>query len=254
MSSESDWDSIGPPPVGLFAREQVRALGALAAVGARRRLRRRVPPGDGHGVLILPGFLAGDSSTAPLRSFLRDIGYDAHGWRLGTNLGPNPELLRSLAGSVADLFQQHRRKVSLVGWSLGGIYARELARRAPERVRSVITMGSPFRDISATHAVRFIAARPGGRPLRESEQIRRALARPLPVPCTSIYSKTDGVVHWKSCLLDPGDEAENVEVHCSHTGMGFSVEVLAIVADRLALPEGTFRPYAKHTDPGAAHA
>jgi len=104
-------------------------------------------------------------------------------------------------------------------------------------------MGTPFRDISATHATRLIAMRPGGRPVHESEAIRTMLALPIPVPSTSIYSKTDGIVHWQSCMQDEGDMAENVEVRCSHTGMGFDPDVLEIVTDRLALPEGKWQPY-----------
>jgi hypothetical protein len=106
-------------------------------------------------------------------------------------------------------------------------------------------MGTPFRDISATHATRLMAIRPGGRPVHESDAIRSYLAQPIPVPTTSIYSETDGIVHWQSCLQDEAHGAENVEVNCSHTGMGFNHEVLQVVADRLALPESEWAPYPK---------
>jgi pimeloyl-ACP methyl ester carboxylesterase len=133
--------------------------------------------------------------------------------------------------------------VSLVGWSLGGLYARELARAHPERVRLVITLATPFRDISATHAARLISLRPGGRPLREAHALRQALRQPLPVPSTSIYSRTDGIVAWQSCLEEPGPDRESVEVACSHTGMGFHPDALAVVADRLAQGEQEWRPF-----------
>jgi len=243
MSRDPHWESLGPPPVRLFAVEQARALGELASFRARRGLLRQVPPGDGHPVFVLPGFLAGDYSTAPLRRFLRHLCYDARGWREGANLGPSPNLMKRLSTRLELLCERHGRKLSLVGWSLGGIYARELARRHAARVRSVITMGSPFRDISASHAARLVALRPGGPPPAARDAIRRRLREPLPVPCTSIYSKTDGIVNWRSCLQDEGPQSENIEVHCSHTGMGFHPEVLAIVADRLALAEGEWRPY-----------
>ncbi|MGH0032587.1 MAG: alpha/beta fold hydrolase [Myxococcota bacterium] len=241
--AQKPWDAVGPPPLALFAQEQVRAMRELASWRARRRLLRQSPRGDGHPVLVMPGFLAPEFSTMPLRGFLRDLCYDARGSHLGVNLGPTPKVLETLNQRLLHLADRHRRKVSLVGWSLGGIYARELARTHPERVRMVITMGSPFADISATHAVRFIPLRPEGRPLHESEEIREALRRPLEVPTTSIYSRTDGIVHWQSCLEKPGPGRENVEVTCSHTGMGFHPEVLAVVADRLALPEADWRPY-----------
>ena len=235
------WETIGPPPMGLFAREHARALGELADFAARRRLRGRVPRGDGHSVLVLPGLLAGDFSTAPLRRFLRSLGYDARGWKLGVNLGPNAGLREALVARLTHLAERHGRRVSLIGWSLGGIYARELARAYPDRVRIVITLATPFRDISATHAARLV--RPGGRSLGGAAELQAALRRPLSLPVTSIYSRTDGIVHWQGCLAEEGPQSENVEVRSSHTGMGFHADTLAIIADRLAQAEGAWRPY-----------
>lgn len=237
------WETIGPPPLGLFAREQGRALVELAGLRARRRLLRRVPRGDGHAVFVLPGLLAGDFSTAPLRRFLRDLCYDARAWKLGVNLGPSSELAEKLRKRLLYLRERHGRRVSLVGWSLGGIYARELARQYPDQVRLVITMGTPFRDISATHAARLVPIRPGGRPLHEAHALRDHLRKPLSVPTTSIYSRSDGIVAWQSCLESEGEQRENIEVECSHTGMGFHTEALEVIADRLAQPEGVWRPY-----------
>ncbi len=243
MTSDAHWETIGPPPLGLFAREQVRALGEFSTFSGRSALLRRVARGDGHPVLVLPGLLTGDLSTQPLRRFLRQLCYDARGWKLGINRGPTDALQESLDTRLAYLVERHERKVSLIGWSLGGIYARELARTRPEHVRQVITLASPFRDISATHAARLVALRPGGRPLHEADDLKAALRRPIPVPTTSIYSRSDGIVAWESCLEQEGPERENVEVRTSHTGMGFHPSVLEIVADRLAQAEGAWRPY-----------
>jgi hypothetical protein len=243
MSHEPNWETIGPPPVGLFALEQTRAIAELARIGQRRALRARAPRGDGHPVFVLPGLLAGDFSTAPLRGFLRELCYDARGWKLGINRGPDARLSQRMEARLVHLAKRHGRKVSLVGWSLGGIYARELARAHPELVRNVITLATPFRDISATHAARLVPIRPGGRPLREARELHAHLAQPIDVPTTSIYSRSDGIVHWQSCLEQPGPERENVEVACSHLAMGFHAQALAVVADRLAQPEGAWRPY-----------
>lgn len=238
-----DWETIGPPPLRLFAAEQSRALLELADRGARRRLLRTAPRGDGHPVLVLPGLLAGDFSTAPLRRFLRELCYDARGWKLGLNLGPKGDLGKRLNDRLARLAERHGRRVSLVGWSLGGIFARELARQNPERVRNVITLAAPFRDVSATHAARIVGLLSSLGSLEQAHDLRAALRRPLPVPTTSIYSRSDGIVHWQSCLEDEGPTRENVEVSCSHTGMGFHPETLTVIADRLALPEGRWWPY-----------
>ena len=145
------WETIGPPPLALFAREQGRAVLELAGLGrGRRGLLRSAPRGDGHPVLVFPGLLAVDVTTLPLRRLLRDLSYDARGWNLGINLGPSAELREKLDARLIHLFERHGRRVSLLGWSLGGLYARELARAHPDRVRLVITLATPFRDISAT--------------------------------------------------------------------------------------------------------
>ncbi len=236
--SKTNWETIGPPPLSLFALEQSRAAFELARFVHRRRAQEAAPKGDGHTVLVLPGLLTGDLSTIPLRRFLRSLGYDVHGWGLGINLGPTESLRAKLDARLAAMHERRGEPVSLIGWSLGGIYARELARSHAAVVRRVITLGTPFRDISATHAARLVPIRPGGRGLHEAHDLRAYLASPIPVPMTSIFSKTDGIVHWQSCLETEGAGRENVEVAASHTGMGFHADALAVIADRLARPSG----------------
>jgi len=245
--SSPSWETIGPPPLSLFVREQGRAALELARIGPRRKALEAAPHGDGHLVLVLPGLLAGDFSTIPLRRFLRALSYDARAWGLGINVGPNDALRQRLDALLMNAHRACGQRVSLIGWSLGGIYARELARAHPEAVRCLITLATPFRDISATHAARLVPIRPGGRSLRDAHDLRAYLRTPVPVPTTSIFSKTDGIVHWQSCLETEGPERENVEVSCSHTGMGFHAEVLAVLADRLAQPVGGWQRYAKRS-------
>src|SRR5690349_8104798 len=120
-------DPIRPPRAGLLLLE-TRALLELAALLPAYPFLRRAPRGDGHPVLVLPGFMASDFSTRTLRRFLRDLGYAAHGWKLGRNVGPSPELVGRLVERLQELRARHGRRISLIGWSLGGIYARELAR------------------------------------------------------------------------------------------------------------------------------
>jgi hypothetical protein len=205
-------------------------------------------------VLVLPGFLAGDRSTRILRGFLRDRGYSAHGWKLGRNVGPTPEMLTGLARRFTEVRDRHGRKLSLVGWSMGGIYARELARRFPKDVRQVITLGSPFRAPYAANVSFLIQWRLDGHSQSHPAAPRERLGTPLSVPTTSVYSRSDGVVPWDSCVEEEGPLRENVEVPSSHVGMGYNPAVLIVIADRLAQPEGAWRPYGPLNRRGLAPA
>jgi pimeloyl-ACP methyl ester carboxylesterase len=202
------------------------------------------PRGDGHPVLALPGFLASDLSMAPMRRYLKELGYDAYAWNMGRNFGG----VSSKRGALRDLLRRvHEKtghKVSIVGWSLGGVYARDLALQMPEMVRSVVTLGSPFaNDIRATNATRLYEAL-SGEAADDNAELRAAIAGDLPVPATSIYSRTDGIVNWRTCLLRPSATAENIEVHlASHIGLGVNPAALWALADRLAQAEGEFRQF-----------
>lgn len=211
-------------------------------------LLRRLPAGDGHPVLVLPGFTAADRSTAQLRWLLRQLGYRTYGWRLGANLGPTRGILTGLDKRISRIQRSNEgQTISLVGWSLGGIFARVLARKHPEAVRQVITLGSPFRtrlgDRSAVSALFDSLS-----PLHDKEFLESFQADerpPLHVPATSIYTRTDGVVSWKLCLESKSPIAENVEVYGSHSGLGFNVSAGYVIADRLTQPIGDwqrFRP------------
>ena len=136
-------DPAAPPSRELLWLE-LRAIPELAAFFSMFPVLRLAPAGDGHPVLVLPGLGASDASTRPLRAFLRDRGYRAHGWKLGRNLGPRPGAEAGMQARLAELHARYGRPVSLFGWSRGGVFARELARRARAQVRSVITLGSPF--------------------------------------------------------------------------------------------------------------
>lgn len=202
---------------------------------------RRAPRGDGQPVLVVPGFMASDVSTLVLRRFLARLGYRAHGWGLGRNVGPSSEMARGLAQCLEELRRRYGRRVSLVGQSLGGIYARELARRYADDVRQVITLASPFRDPEATNVPAALLVRRRQHP--DERAFRERLRTPLPVPSTAIYSRTDGLVSWRSCCEDPGPQRESIEVESSHLGMGLHPVVLLTIADRLRQPEGAWEPF-----------
>ena len=231
------------PGLGLLLAE-VRGIFEFNASLMLSPFLMRAPRGDGHPVLTLPGFLASDLSMAPMRRYLTELGYDAHAWRMGRNTGGIAHVRTRLRSRLAEIFQTSRRKVSIVGWSLGGVYARDLALHAPDMVRYVVTLGSPFADdIRATNATRLYEAL-SGETVDADPELRRALAGDLPVPTSSIYSRADGVVNWRTCRLRPSDTSENIEVHlASHVGLGVNPAALWAIADRLAQPEGQFSQF-----------
>jgi len=236
-------DPTAPPSRALLLLE-VRALWELGAFFTMAPLLRLAPRGDGHPVLVLPGLGGSDEVTRPLRAFLNDRGYRVHGWKLGTNRGPRPGVEEKMQARLAELAERHQRKVSVVGASLGGVFARELARHAPALVRSVVTLGSPFagepRASNAWKLYEHLSERTADDwPEPERERMRSA----PPVPCTAIFSRSDGIVAWQGCMEREGPAAENIEVEGSHCGLGHNPVVLAAVADRLAQPEGQWRRF-----------
>jgi len=199
---------------------EMRAVPEFAQFLAASPILGLAPRGDGHPVLVLPGWTADDRSTRTLRWYLRQLGYAVHGWGVGVNEGLTDEIAGKVARRLRDLGERYgNRTVSLVGWSLGGVYARALARESPRQVRMVITLGSPIN-----------ARRPDARGR-------------LPVPSTSIYSRSDAIVPWRMSLDVAGPHSENVEVRGSHVGLGHNAAALLVVADRLAQPEGTWAPF-----------
>ena len=242
-ASGSDEAALDPeiraPSVFLMLLEG-RALWEFGASLAAMPFLKNLPRGDGHPVLVLPGLAANDVSTYPLRQFLRERGYQPYPWNYGFNFGPRSGVLTGCVEHVRELQKRHDRKVSLLGWSLGGIYAREIAKAVPTLSRCVITLGTPFTgNPKATNAWRLyqlVSDQKIGDP-----HIQQRIAAAPPVPTTSLYSKSDGIVAWQCSLNAPGPLAENIEIHASHLGMGLNTMALFAIADRLAQPEGKWK-------------
>jgi pimeloyl-ACP methyl ester carboxylesterase len=234
---------LRPPGLGLLLAE-ARGIFEFNASLLLSPLLMRAPRGDGHPVLTLPGFLASDLSMAPMRRYLKELGYDSYAWKMGRNIGGVSRLRAALRDRLAEIHRSTGRKVSVVGWSLGGVYARDLALQAPDMVRYVVTLGSPFaNDVRATNATRLYEAL-SGEAVENNSELRKAIAGDLPVPTTSIYSRADGIVNWRTCLLRPSGTAENIEVHlASHIGLGVNPAALWAIADRLAQGEGEFSQF-----------
>jgi len=208
-------------------------------------LKRFLPSGDGHPVLVLPGFLAGSRSTGPLRSFIAALGYRTHCWKQGYNTGYSLRLHHGMRDRVSGLAQRYGKKISLVGWSLGGVYARELAREMPQIVRQVITMGSPFRGHpSSSHAHRIFELFSQVRYREMPRSLLQNMATPPPLPTTALYSRGDGIVAWQSTVeISDRTNVENIHVGGPHLGLGFNPRSLVAIADRLAQAEGRWKPF-----------
>lgn len=238
-----DTQAFSPPSKFLLLAEG-RAVYELASTVMTLPLLQNQITGDGHPVMALPGFIASDISTGVLRGFLQSVGFTPHRWRQGRNLGPRPGLEERLMERLEYLNDRYGEKVSLVGWSLGGIFSRLLANRAPDRVRSVITLGSPFAgDPRANHSWRLFEHLSGSPIDAVDPDTMAQIRRPPPVPSTAVYSRTDGIADWRCCIDSEGHETENVEVQGSHCGLGCNPLVLHVIADRLAQEEGSWRPF-----------
>ncbi len=235
-------EPLPPPSFALLALE-FRAPWEFGAVLPAWPALQRAPRGDGHTVLVFPGLSASDASTVPLRRYLGSLGHDTEGWNQGFNFGPRAGVLERAKRDVRQACEATGRKVSLVGWSLGGVYARELAKELPECVRCVITLGTPFSGHpKSTNAWRLYELTSGRDIDREHAQFD--LPQAPPVPTSSIYSRTDGVVAWQGSIQRHDHPAvENIEVVASHFGIGLNPSAWFAVADRLAQPEEGWQPF-----------
>ena len=244
---------VGSPSV-LSSLLEARIFMEMALLPASLPLLMAAPQGDGHPVILVPGFMAGESTLAALKLFLQNKGYDVHNWGLGRNVGFRGKHANALPQKIRYLHHTTGRKVSLVGWSLGGVFSFYGAETTQDCVRSIITLGSPvsvdmmgnqsppalkalYRLVSHRLGASAHLMQPRAKAMREH--------RRLPIPTSCLYSLSDGVVPPQEATID-GDPAlhENIQVPGSHVGLGFNGIVMAIVADRLAQAEGDWKPFA----------
>lgn len=229
-------------PGWLLMALEGRAPLELGASVLSAPLLRQAPAGDGHPVLVFPGLVTGDLTTIVLRNFLSAQGYAPYAWEQGINFGPRPGVMERCMERLQELRAEHGSTVSLIGWSLGGVYARELAKMAPEAVRGVVTLGTPFTGHpKATNAWRLFELASDQKLVDDARLA--ALKETPPVPTTSIYSRTDGIVAWRCSVEEETGSSENIEVHASHLGIGMNPSALYAIADRLAQPEGKWKRF-----------
>ena len=238
------------PPSPLHSLMEFRGLLELAALPYAIPLLMQVPKGDGHPVLLLPGFMADEKTLFALKYYLDYLGYSVETWGFGRNVGFQLKHAKALEQKVRYMHHKHGKKLSLVGWSLGGVFAMYATHRAPECVRSVITLGSPVSTDMGSETSPLVKAlyraiaHPMG-PSAHSAHPRAKLMQGLPpVPASCLYSLSDGVVPPQDATID-GDVLmhENIRVPGSHVGLGFNALVLWFVADRLAQTEGKWEPF-----------
>lgn len=223
------------PSLFLCMTEAGRALTELGISYPYQSLRKPEGDGDGHPVMILPGFMSSKFSTGLLRDFVNKSGYTVFDWGLGRNLG-KVEYMDALVASVEKIYARYNQKVSLIGWSLGGVFAREIAKARPDLIRQVITLGSPFQNVSDANNVSWIYTLiSGGKSVKDNNKaLLNNLPLPASVPTTAIYTKEDGIVPWHACMESKEDELhQNIQVRGSHCGLGINTSVFWIIADRL---------------------
>lgn len=236
---------LPPPPAWLALTEPQRVALEVMSLATLRQLLGRLPSGDGHPVMVLPGFLGSDGYNASLRRFLRRLGYRTHGWGQGTNLGPRDQALDRLQQRLRSLADRYGQPVSLVGHSLGGIFARELARDMPDLVRQVVSLGSPFGRgrHSGSYPARLFEA------LNPTDELPVALDElhwSPPVPTTAVYSRGDGIVNWRTAVQSPDfcrGDSQSIRVRGSHCGMTLNPTVWYIIADRLRQNVDDWQPF-----------
>lgn len=243
-------DSIVKRPSLIWSlTEATRAIFEYSTYFPFKLLHNIPKNGDKHPVLILPGFLASDSSTLRLRTFIDELGYSVYGWGEGRNFA-SEEYIHLLLEKVNSIYKRHETPVSIIGWSLGGIYARQLGKALPDKVRQIITLGSPFKDVKRANNAKWmydLLVR-GSNKVQINQELIDDIPYPAPLPTTAIYSKEDGIVPWKLCMEEVESAIhQNIQVRGSHFGLGFNPAVLLIIADRLKYTPDNWKKFESST-------
>ncbi len=224
--------------------ETGRAMVELGAFYSYRRMKNNDHNGDGHPVMLLPGFMASETSLIPLENYLDELGYKVYQWGMGRNLAKKA-FISALVSRLEQIYADHGSQVSLIGQSLGGIYARQIAKARPNLTRQIISLGSPIDGITKPNNARWLYDMLfKGRPSHAVDSdLVIDIPKPAPVPSTSVYSKEDGIVRWEVCLEKEDDTHQNIQVRGSHIGMAVNPGVLRIIEDRLLHTKDNWKPF-----------
>ena len=240
-----------PPSIGLAIAELPRALFELASLIPSHPLLTRAPRGDGHPVITIPGYRSDDTAMLAMRRYLARWGYEPHPWGLGTNLGVGYQRVdyeQRVLSNLERIVDKSKQPATLIGWSQGGVIAREVAKVRPDLLRQVITLGSPIADApEATTLFRIFKRTSAEEISSEMMSHMREVASPLAtVRCICIYSNSDGIVSPDIAQDVVSQNVENIRVNSSHLGMAVNPVVLFIIADRLAQPEEDWQPFSSN--------
>ena len=244
QKNDEDSKPLGRPSLFWLVTEIGRAATEYGLSLPYRKLFAPKLEGDQHPVLVLPGFMASDFSTGPLRKFIENLGYEVYSWELGRNTA-KPEFIDILIEKLEEIYNYHEEKISLVGWSLGGVYARQIAKARPDLIRQIITLGSPFKGIDQPNNVAWVYNLiSNGKRVKDADPILfKDLPVPAPVPTTAIYTKEDGIVPWQLCMEEEDELHQNIQVRGSHCGLGVNPVVLEIIAQKLLETRETWEYY-----------
>ena len=241
-----------PPALGYAIAELPRALFELVCLLPAHVFLKRAPRGDGHPVITLPGYRSDDTAMLALRRYLARWGYAPYPWGLGANLGIGYQRIdyeKRMLEKLESIVEKHGEPATLIGWSQGGVIAREVTKQKPELVRQVIVLGSPLADApEATTLFRILRRTSAEEITNELMSVMREVASPLPnVRCICIYSNSDGIVSADIAQDLVSPNVENIRVSSSHLGMAVNPVVLFIIADRLSQPEDDWKPFNTYT-------
>lgn len=228
-------DTIPVPKLSItgMAQEYASILN-IARLAYLRSVFKQCPKGHGQPILVIPGLTGNDATTLPLRWFLKKLNYDVRGWELGLNYGVISQFLPNVILQAKRFYQERGEPIILIGWSLGGVLARETARLCPDLVSHVVTLGAPV-----VGGPKYTVVNPfyrwQGYDLETIEQsIEQRNLLPIEVPITAFYSKRDKVVAWEACIDHTSNNVEHIEVNSLHIGMAYDPEVFKVLARKLA--------------------
>lgn len=261
-------DHPEPPSTKKLLMEFPLASRELFSLTQKRwkTLLAEAPPGDGHAVMTVPGFGGGDGSMSFLRRYLSRLGYRAEPWGLGTNMPKGRvtqmedimmfcrQMELDIAEKVEQVAEQTRDKVSLIGWSMGGIYANSLAQTRPDIIRQVITLGSPLGDPRGTSTWNILKRMNRSDVPDDMQDVspwvyRRDQQGERKVHTSILFSETDGAVSEDSAVIRDHHMVENIKVASSHIGFAHNPLVYWVIADRLSQHPVSWKPFNSDIQP-----